>query len=91
MIINAHAHRAAAFHQSPDMMSEHMAQPASNSASNVRTSQQTGDMQADIAELRQLLSERNEDPRKQRFRNMYCRASTMKSSRVASRDDVTAE
>lgn len=50
---------------------ELMTQPEQYSANTSRTSQQAGDMQADITELRKLLSERNEDLRKQRFRNVY--------------------
>lgn len=46
-------------------------QPSMNRASSATKATAQYDLQADIEELRKLLSDRNADPRKQRFRNMY--------------------
>lgn len=46
-------------------------QPTMNQASSTSQATKHYDPQADIAELRKLLSERHADPRKQRFRNMH--------------------
>ncbi|WP_321885997.1 hypothetical protein [Paraburkholderia bannensis] len=46
-------------------------QPNMNRASSASKAPAQYDLQADIEELRKLLSDRHADPRKQRFRNMY--------------------
>ncbi|MFM0042161.1 hypothetical protein [Paraburkholderia sediminicola] len=46
-------------------------QPNMNRASSATKATAQYDLQADIEELRKLLSDRKADPRKQRFRNMY--------------------
>lgn len=46
-------------------------QPNMNRASSASKAPAQYDLQADIEELRKLLSDRYADPRKQRFRNMY--------------------
>ncbi|MBR8165590.1 hypothetical protein KDW98_31115 [Burkholderia vietnamiensis] len=46
-------------------------QPTMNRTSSTSHAIEHYDLQADIAELRKLLSERYEDPRKKRFRYMY--------------------
>ncbi|WP_147364318.1 hypothetical protein [Burkholderia pseudomallei] len=46
-------------------------QPTMNRISSTLLAIEHCDPQADVAELRKLLSERHANPRKQRFRNMY--------------------
>ncbi|MBR8086154.1 hypothetical protein KDX23_25805 [Burkholderia vietnamiensis] len=46
-------------------------QSTMNRTSRVSQTPAQYDLQADIEELRKLLSVRHEDPRKQRFRNLY--------------------
>jgi hypothetical protein len=46
-------------------------QPNMNRTSSASKAPAQYDLQADIEELRKLLSDRHADPRKQRFRNMY--------------------